>query len=129
MLLGVLEWLEWIKKIGSTFGDVKFQRTDRVLSLLTVNSTIKIHDTETAVDPLLLFQRIIVIKRTNEELRNYLEYELAPYPLSLFDEAGMRKTTKSLFMTIFKFLNLHQISKMPFMSSMEDIFCVKLCGI
>jgi len=85
------------KKIGSTFGDVKFQRTDRVLSLLTVNSTIKIHDTETAVDPLLLFQRIIVIKRTNEELRNYLEYELAPYPLSLFDEAGMRKTTKSLF--------------------------------
>jgi len=28
------------KKIGCTFGDVKFQRADRVLSLLTVNSTI-----------------------------------------------------------------------------------------
>jgi len=42
------------KKIGSTFGDVKFQREGKVLSLLTVNSTVKIHDTNIAVDPLLL---------------------------------------------------------------------------
>ncbi|KMQ87541.1 hypothetical protein RF55_13145 [Lasius niger] len=85
------------KKIGNNFNDIKFSRADRVLSLLTVNSNVKVRDTTVPIDPLLLFQRISVMKRSNKELRDYLQYELAPYPVSLFDELGMRKTKKSSF--------------------------------
>lgn len=47
------------------------------------------------MDPLLLFQRISLTNKTPAEFKCYLDYELSPYPLSLFDELGMRKTTKS----------------------------------
>lgn len=90
----------------NNFHDIKFSRADRVLPLLTVNSNLKVHDTTVPIDPLLLFQRISVVKRTNEELRIYLEYELAPFPVSLFDEAGMRKTNKSAFYDNFQPLEL-----------------------
>lgn len=90
-----------IKKIiGSNFKDVKFKRVDKVHPLATVNSAIKIHDAIVPVDPMLLFQRIIIAKKDDEELVNYLEYELAPYPLSLFNETGMRKTKKSALYNI-----------------------------
>lgn len=63
-----------------------------------MNSYIKVQVRTVAVDSmLLLFRRIPVLKKTNEELRDYLQYELAPYPLALFDEVGMQKTKKSLF--------------------------------
>lgn len=30
-------------------------------------------------------------------MKNYLKFELAPFPLSMFDEGGIRKTQKSVF--------------------------------
>jgi len=36
------------------------------------------------------------MKTSNEELKSYFEYELSPYPLSLFNETGTRKTKKSI---------------------------------
>ena len=47
-----------------------------------------------SVDPLLLFQRISLLKKTNDELKLYLEYELAPFPLSIFTDNGLRKCKK-----------------------------------
>lgn len=43
----------------------------------------------------MLFQRISFLKKPEEQLESYFQYELAPYPLSLFDEKGMRETQKS----------------------------------
>jgi len=37
------------------------------------------------------------MKKSDEEFEEYFEFELAPYPLSLFDEKGMRKSKKSSF--------------------------------
>ncbi|KAF0713693.1 Uncharacterized protein FWK35_00032099 [Aphis craccivora] len=37
----------------------------------------------------------------DEELKEYLKYELAPYPLSIFNELGMRKSQKSLMYKMF----------------------------
>ena len=57
------------QKVSTNTEDVqiiKFSRADRVLSLLTVNSNLKVHDTTMPIDSLLLFQRITVMKRTNE---------------------------------------------------------------
>jgi hypothetical protein len=38
------------------------------------------------INPETLFQRMCIVKQSNEELQEYLQYELAPYPMSLFSE-------------------------------------------
>ncbi|GBL74481.1 hypothetical protein AVEN_235422-1 [Araneus ventricosus] len=38
---------------------------------------------------------------SDAELQKYFEFELAPFPLSLFDEGGLRKTLKSVFYDLF----------------------------
>lgn len=45
------------------------------------------------------------MKKSEDELENYLKYELAPYPLSLFDELGTRKSTKSALYDLFELVN------------------------
>ena len=53
-------------------------------------------------DPLHLFHRITLLNKGKEGLKEILEYECTFYPLSLFDEKGMRKTTKSDLYSIFE---------------------------
>ncbi|GBL80608.1 hypothetical protein AVEN_225288-1 [Araneus ventricosus] len=38
---------------------------------------------------------------SDAELQKYFESELSPFPLSLFDEEGLRKTRKSVFYDLF----------------------------
>lgn len=54
------------------------------------NSSLNIHGENIPVDPALLFQGILLAKKSDEQLKQY--FDLALYPLSLFDERGMRKT-------------------------------------
>ena len=56
---------------------------------------IKIDDTIISIDPQLIFRIICIAKQSNEELEKFLEFELSPFPLALFNEEGMRKGTKS----------------------------------
>ncbi|KYN00649.1 hypothetical protein ALC62_08572 [Cyphomyrmex costatus] len=88
--------------IGQTFYNVKFKRSNRVVPLLSVRSCVKVHDCKIPIDPLLLFQRICLNKKFNEQLCEYLQYELSPYPLALFTEVGMRKTNKASVYKCFK---------------------------
>lgn len=46
------------------------------------------------------------MKKTDEELESYMKYELAPYPLALFDDVGMRKSTKSTLYSSFQALDI-----------------------
>lgn len=108
------------KKIGQTFGDIKFLRADRVLPLLSVNSNVKVHNKAVPIDPLLLFQRICVMKRSNEELQTYLAYELAPFRVLLFDEKGMWKTKKSALYDSFKSLTPEQKQDLNFENGTYD---------
>ncbi|XP_052758830.1 uncharacterized protein LOC128202453 [Galleria mellonella] len=95
--------IEAMKSIDDiTFNDIKLSKKDKVISLIGVNSKVKIDDKIVPIDPLLLFQRICIMKKSNEELEMYLKYELAPYPLSLFDDIGMRKTNKSILYSLFE---------------------------
>lgn len=88
--------------IDQKFNSIKLKRADRVLPLLTISSSVKVHNEEVPVDPLLLFQRISITKRFDDQLPKFMEYELAPFPLSLFDENGMRKTQKSAIYKCFQ---------------------------
>lgn len=62
-----------------------------------MNNKIKINNNILTVKPLLIFQRICLNLTANKKMSDYLKFELAPYPLSIFDETGMSKTSKSNF--------------------------------
>lgn len=91
------------KTLRNNFADVKLRRKDKVLPLGVESSAIKINDETVPVDPLLLFQKIAIAKKDDEHLVSLLEYELAPYPLSLFNESSMRKTIKAALYDIIFF--------------------------
>ncbi|KYM97251.1 hypothetical protein ALC62_12065 [Cyphomyrmex costatus] len=94
---------ELLKKIvGNNFESLSFKRKEKVLPLSAINSSIKIDSSAVPINPLLLFQRISILKNSEEDMKKYLEYELSPFPLSLFTENGMRKGTKSSLYTSFK---------------------------
>ncbi|CAG4943948.1 unnamed protein product [Parnassius apollo] len=90
------------KITGLTFDNIKLKRADKVVPLLAMSSTVKVHDKKIPVDPVLLFQRMSITTALEDEIEKYFEYELAPYPLSIFDEIGMRKTQKSAIYDCFQ---------------------------
>jgi len=89
------------KMVNSTISNMKLTRKDRALPLSTVNSSVQINDKKIPVDPFLLFRRISISKKTDEDLKLYMKYELAPFPLALFSESGMRKAIKSALYKLF----------------------------
>ncbi|GBN20208.1 hypothetical protein AVEN_149938-1 [Araneus ventricosus] len=86
---------------GGNFGNVKFKRKDKVITLASVNNSAKIGKEKITVDPLTLFHRICVAKQSDEDLKMFFTFELSPSPLSLFNEEGMRKGTKSSLFSAF----------------------------
>lgn len=84
-----------IKKIlGKTFGDIYLHRKDKVLPLSSVTNSVKV--SLIPVNTMQLFNRIVCVIKSDEDFASCLEYELAPRPLSLFDDISMRKTQKSV---------------------------------
>ncbi|GBO33543.1 hypothetical protein AVEN_136880-1 [Araneus ventricosus] len=81
--------------VGGNFGNVKFKRKNKVITLASVKNSAKIGREKITVDPLTLFHRICVAKQSDEDLKVFFIFELSPFPLSLFNEEGMRKGTKS----------------------------------
>ena len=81
------------------FTDVKYKRSSKVTHLAAANSTIKNSANEDVyISPLLIFQKISLNIQNQDDMKEYCSsYELSPIPLSLFDENGMRKTSKSAF--------------------------------
>ena len=61
----------------------------------------KIRDVVCTVEPEMLFRRISFTKNSHELFKLNFYYELAPYPMSLFAESGMRKTKKSTMYEVF----------------------------
>ena len=82
----------WFKYLGS-----------RVLPLSAIHNAITVQEEVVTVDPFCLFKRISLLNRTDEELRFLLQHELSPFPMSIFDDTGMRKLmTSLLFEAVFK---------------------------
>ncbi|GBN79792.1 hypothetical protein AVEN_29770-1 [Araneus ventricosus] len=64
-------------------------------------SKVKVHDELIPVNPDTISRRITLLKKSDGELQTYFEFQLAPFPFSLFDEGGQRKTRKSVFYDLF----------------------------
>lgn len=89
--------------IGQTFSNIKFKRSNKVLPISAINAKIKLNNDKVIdIEPLLLFQRITLNLDCKSDMKRYLHFELAPFPLSLFSIDGMRKTNKSAFCNFFK---------------------------
>lgn len=96
--------LKGLNKMVNTYENfeaIKFKRKDNVIPLLAINSSIKVGEETICLNPLMLFQRMCIAKKSEDEIKDYLKYELAPFPLSLFSEAGLRKGTKSPLYSVF----------------------------
>lgn len=92
---------EAMKKLtDKTFGEVKLHRNDKVLPLSSVSNSVNVREEIIPVNIMQLFNRIICVIKSDEDFASYLEYELAPRPLSLFDEISMRKTDKSTMYSV-----------------------------
>ncbi|XP_044731960.1 uncharacterized protein LOC123294850 [Chrysoperla carnea] len=80
--------------IGSDFQKLSFNRKSKILPFSAMTSTIEVEKSPVVINPLLLFQRMCISRETVGDMKQYLAYELAPFPLALFAEDGMRNGTK-----------------------------------
>ncbi|GBO32156.1 hypothetical protein AVEN_159642-1 [Araneus ventricosus] len=81
--------------------EVKSVRKNKVTSLRRLKSKVKIGNEDIPLNPETLFRRITLLKKSDIQLQNYFFYELAPHPSSLFNECGMRKSSKYVFYDLF----------------------------
>ncbi|XP_048514031.1 uncharacterized protein LOC105693971 [Athalia rosae] len=94
-----------LSMLGQNAKNISLSMLNKVKNLDSLKASIHLANTpHLAGDSTLLFQRIsVVFKSDPVETRNAFDYELAPYPLTLFDEKGyMRKTSKANLYKIFE---------------------------
>ena len=82
---------------GKTYSSCSFKRKNQISTLQSLYSSVSIGTENVTIDPLTLFLRLIVMveKKTENEIVDYFNYELSPYPMSLFKEGIMRSAQKS----------------------------------
>ncbi|XP_048000447.1 uncharacterized protein LOC125237427 isoform X2 [Leguminivora glycinivorella] len=78
--------------IGQNYEEVHYDRSDCVRHL-SVDKSIEIEDVNVPLEPDTILKRID--KTSKERNESFFEYELAPYPMSLFDDRGMSEANKS----------------------------------
>ncbi|CAG9765946.1 unnamed protein product [Ceutorhynchus assimilis] len=61
------------KMTGQTFNNIKLKRAYKVLPLLAMSSTIKVHDKTAPMDPILLFQRMSITETFEDELKRKIQ--------------------------------------------------------
>ncbi len=82
--------------LDNNFGDVKLKRSKQVKTLSSMSTSVNGKGEEMAINPMQLLNRIMCVQeRLETPLSEFLEFELAPQPLSLFDKGSLRKTAKS----------------------------------
>ena len=79
-----------------TFAEVPLK--EKIATLATLHSTLKIDNKVIDIDPLILFSRPILPAEREEDATPYFEHELTNYPLSLFKDGMMRNGNKASLM-------------------------------
>ena len=64
-----------------------------------MNAGIQIKDVIVPINPLLIFQGMCIAKTSETELEKFLTYELAPFPLSLFNDDVCTKRYKKNYIS------------------------------
>ena len=80
-----------------SYSDCTLKRINQITNLQSLYSNVNIDKEKVSVDPLTLFLRLIVLveRKPEKEIIEYFNYELSPYPMSLFKDGVMRTAAKS----------------------------------
>ena len=71
---------------GKTPAEYAFKRKNQVVTL-GIKSSVKIDGEQIQMDPQLLFQRLITVAQSSDELESAFKHELCSYPSALFDSS------------------------------------------
>ena len=79
MRRSLVMWLRMIiaQSIGRQFINIKMKRSDNVRTLATITSTVKIKDKVVVIEPMVLYQRMLLVKKDSNDLAGYFKYGLA----------------------------------------------------
>ncbi|XP_064093841.1 uncharacterized protein LOC135206352 [Macrobrachium nipponense] len=84
---------------GKKFSTIHLKRKNAVRSISVMRNGLKVREDVVAVNSQQLFSRIICVLKNDDQLANYMTYELAPKPPSLFDDISVRKGLKAALVT------------------------------
>ncbi|KAJ8889441.1 hypothetical protein PR048_008940 [Dryococelus australis] len=82
---------------GPDFHSVKMKPENRVLPISVISMKATTHDSTMSYT----FERIVMTMKNQEDLAAHFSCKLAPIPMSLFDELGMRKPNRADFYNLF----------------------------
>ena len=74
----------------------------KIKSLIVLTRGVKVNNGVVYVDPMVLFMRLIILAERSEDSATYFNYELTPYPTSLFKDYFMRHPNKALLAVALK---------------------------
>ena len=82
---------------GKSYAECSFKRNKQMTNLQSLYSNINVGAERISIDPLTLFLLLIVLveRKPEKEIADYFNYELSPYPMSLFKDGVMRTAQKS----------------------------------
>ena len=89
------------KAVGKTIGDLTLKRNDKVLSIASVSHSVTIKNGNIVVNSQQLFNRIVCVLQSMSDFWDFLKYEFATSPPSLFDDMNLSKTTKAVWLFIY----------------------------
>ena len=72
------------------------KRNDQVRTLEYLQNPIKVGKENVRFDPMLLFNRLILLAQREDDMAGCFNYELTPSPTSLFKDGLMRKANKAM---------------------------------
>ena len=59
-------------------------------------NVVKLKDEDTGIDPRLIFQRMVILSQRDEiEVNDLIDYELCPYPPSLFESSAFLRKAEN----------------------------------
>ena len=87
---------------GETMATATIKRKDQFKSLESLINTVKIGDSSEIINPTILFTRLTAMAQREEDVEKYFNYEMSPFPPSLFKDGLMRKPDKPLRKAIMK---------------------------
>lgn len=88
--------------IKENFANVKFDKDLQITPLSVSNGSIRIDDIKVPVDNKMLFDRFKHSQPKEEDFPKFFEYEICPYPLSLFESFTKIRHSQEDVFAIFK---------------------------
>ena len=74
---------------------LSIKRNNQVRTLQYLQSPIKVGKQNVRIDPMLLFNHLILLAQREDEIAACFSYEFTPSPSSLFKDGLMRKANKA----------------------------------